>query len=98
MMRAVEPDSGKAGEVMEIQGENLDKDSVAGLYLSDDNGDVKVAILQQTASSIRFRIPASMKPGRFSITVLTTDKPARLIEEPVKITVLPETTGSGAWF
>jgi hypothetical protein len=28
-----------------------------------------------------------MKPGRFSLVVLTTTKPAQLIDQPVKLTV-----------
>ena len=96
MMRSVEPDSGKVGEILEIQGENLGQDRVTALYLTDENTDIKVLILDQTATSIRFRIPPGAKPGRLALMVLTNDKPPRLIEEPVKITVEPETTGSGS--
>jgi hypothetical protein len=94
MMRIAEPDSGKIGDILEIQGENLAQDNVKTVYLTDENTDIKVVIVDQTASSIRFRIPPSAKPGRFTIMVLTTDQPPRLIEEPVKVTVLPETAGS----
>jgi hypothetical protein len=94
LIRVVEPDSGKVGDVLVIQGDNLDKDTVAAIYLTDETADTKVAILQQSATSISFRIPATAKPGRFALMVLTTDKPPSLIEEPVKMTVLPETTGS----
>jgi hypothetical protein len=94
LIRVVEPDSGKVGDVLIMQGENLDKDSIAAIYLTDETADTKVAILQQSDTSISFRIPTTAKPGRFAIMVLTTDKPPRLIEEPVKLTVLPETTGS----
>jgi IPT/TIG domain len=93
MMRNVEPDSGKTGEVLEIQGENLGKENISAVYLTDGTTDLKVAVIEQTETSIRFRIPTLAKPGRFAIMVLTNDKPPRLIEEPVKITVLPETAG-----
>jgi hypothetical protein len=92
MMSSVDPGSGRVGDVLVIQGVNLGPESVAALYLTDDKGDVKVTIIQQTASSIRFKIPPEAKPGRFALMVLTSGKEPRLIEEPVKITVEPETT------
>lgn len=94
IMRSVEPDSGKLGDVLAIQGENLGPENVAALYLTDGTTDLKVPIIEQTATSIRFRIPSGAKPGRLALMVLTKDKPPRLIEEPVKITVEPETTNS----
>jgi hypothetical protein len=94
MMRSVEPTSGKIGDVLVIQGENLGQESVAGLYLTDGKIDIKAPIIEQTATSIKFRIPSEAKPGRLALMVLTKDKPPRLIEEPVKITVEPETISS----
>ena len=93
-MRSVEPTSGKIGDVLVIQGENLGQESVAGLYLMDGKIDIKTPIIEQTATSIKFRIPSEAKPGRLALMVLTKDKPPRLIEEPVKITVESETTSS----
>jgi hypothetical protein len=92
MMRSVEPASGKIGDVLVIEGENLGRDSVAGLYLTDGKTDVKVAIVEQTVTSIKFRIPPEAKPGRLAFLVLTKDKPPRLIEEPVKVMIEPEPT------
>jgi hypothetical protein len=94
MMRSVEPTSGKIGDVLVIEGENLGRESVAGLYLTDGKTDIKAPIIEQTATSIKFRIPSEAKPSRLALMVLTKDKPPRLIEEPVKITVEPETTSS----
>jgi IPT/TIG domain len=94
MMRTIEPELGKVGDMLVIDGENLGQDSVAALYLTDGTVDVKVPIIEQTDVSIKFRIPTAAKPGRLTLMVLTKEKPQRLIEEPVKITVEPETTGS----
>lgn len=94
LMRSVEPTTGRTGDVLLIRGENLGSDCVAGLYLTDGKIDVKVTIIEQTATSIRFRIPSGTNPGRLTLMVLTKDTPPRLIEEPVKITVEPEITGS----
>lgn len=93
MISSVEPGAGKAGEVLTVQGSNLDRDSVAGLYLTDGVNDIKVTIVEQNATTIRFKIPAEAKPGRFALMVLTPGKSPKLIEEPVKITVELATTG-----
>jgi hypothetical protein len=91
MMRSVQPDTGKIGDVLVVEGENLGPETVAALYLTDGTVDIKAQIVDQTAGSISFRIPIGAKPGRLGLMVLTTEKPRRLIEEPVKITVEPAT-------
>jgi hypothetical protein len=93
MMRSANPTSGKAGDVLTIQGENLGQENVAALYLTDGKTDIKVPIIEQTATSIKFRIPSEAKPGRFALMVLTKDRTPKLIEEPVKITVEPGAIG-----
>jgi len=82
-----EPDSGKAGETLAINGENLDKASVAELLLTDGKNDLKTASVEQGAKSIKFKIPAGTKPGRYSIMLLTGGKDPKFLEQPVKITV-----------
>lgn len=86
-MTGVEPGNGKAGDVLTVSGENLDKAQVAELYLTDGKKDTKVSMTEQTASSIKFKIPAGAAAGRFSLMVLTAGKEPKLIEEPVRITV-----------
>lgn len=86
-MTSVEPATTKAGAEASVVGENLDKGNVADVFLTDGQADVKVQILEQGATAIKFRVPASAKPGRFSLMVLTPTKPPRLIEQPVKLTV-----------
>jgi hypothetical protein len=86
-MTSVEPGSGVRGDVLAVTGEKLDQNNVAVVYLTDGKNDVKVVITEQTATSIKFRIPAEAKPGRFALMVLTTGKDPKLIEEPVKVTV-----------
>lgn len=86
-MTGVEPGNGKAGDVLTASGENLDKAQVAELYLTDGKKDTKVAMTEQTATSIKFKIPAGATAGRFSLMVLTAGKEPKLIEEPVRVTV-----------
>jgi hypothetical protein len=87
VITAVDPVSAKAGVEAVANGSSLGQDHVAALYLTDGKNDSKAAILEQTATMIRFRIPAEVKPGRYALMVLTKGKEARLIEEPVKITI-----------
>lgn len=86
-MSGVDPGSGKIGDVLVVAGTNLGPDSVGALYLTDGKADVKVTIVEQTDTSIRFKIPPEAKPGRVALMVLTKAKPPTLIEEPVKLTV-----------
>lgn len=94
LMSSVEPASGKVGDVLSIQGVNLGQDTVAELYLTDGETDLKVAMIEQTSTSIKFRIPREAKPGRLALMVLTRGKDRKLIEQPVKIEVEPDTAGS----
>jgi hypothetical protein len=89
VMATVEPGSGASGDVLTVAGANLGADVVAALYLTDGKTDVKTIIVQQTATSITFRIPPEARAGRVALMVLTTGKDSRLIEEPVKVTVEP---------
>lgn len=86
-MTSVEPPNGKAGDVLTVGGENLDKDNVSQVFLTDGKTDVKVELTEQAATAVKFKIPATMKAGRFSLMVLTTGKQPKLIEQPVKVTV-----------
>jgi len=86
-MASVDPMNGKIGDVLVVTGENLTKESVAKLYLTDGTNDVQVDMMEQTATTIKFKIPAKAKPGRVAIMVLTTGKEPKLIEQPVKVTV-----------
>jgi hypothetical protein len=86
-MTSVEPATTKAGAEASVAGENLDKGNVTDVFLTDGQTDVKVQILEQAATAIKFRVPTSAKAGRFSLMVLTSTKPPRLIEQPVKLTV-----------
>jgi hypothetical protein len=86
-MASAEPMNGKVGEVIVVTGENLAKDSVAKVYLTDGTNDLQVDIDEQTATTIKFKIPAKAKPGRVALMVLTAGKEPKLIEQPVKVTV-----------
>jgi hypothetical protein len=85
-MSSVEPSSGKAGDVVAVAGENLDKANVAKVYLTDGKNDLTCEVTEQSATEIKFKIPAKAT-GRLAIMILTGGKDAKLIEQPVKVTV-----------
>jgi hypothetical protein len=92
MMTAVTPDTARPGAVATVTGEYLDKTHVAQVFLTDGTNDFKVEVVKQGAKEIVFKIPANMKPGRFSLMVLTAGDDPKLIEEPVRLVV---TTDAG---
>jgi len=75
----VEPDNGKVGDTATAKGENLDKDVVADLYLTDGKNDVKTIITARAPDSITFKIP-QLQPGRYR---LMTGSKTTMIEQPV---------------
>ncbi len=86
-MHKVQPDSGKIGSVLRINGDFLGKTRVDEVYLTDHTFDMKVKVLDQTEDSIQFRIPPFVKPGRLQLLVKTTGREPLLLEQPVYITV-----------
>jgi hypothetical protein len=86
-MNTVDPGNGKAGDEITVAGENLAKTQVAKVYLTDGKNDVPVDLTEQSATSVKFKIPAKATAGRFALMLLTTGKEPKLIEQPVKLTV-----------
>jgi hypothetical protein len=86
-MKSVEPASGKVGDELTVSGENLDAKFVKEVYLTDGKTDFKLQVTQQAAESVKVKIPDKVKPGRYSLMVLTAEKTPKLIEQPVKCTV-----------
>ena len=86
-MSTVDPGNGKAGDVITVAGENLQKEQVAKVFLTDGKNDIPVQLVEQSATSIKFKIPPKVAAGRFALMVLTTGKDAKYIEQPVKVQV-----------
>ena len=82
---AVDPDTGKVGDMISVKGENLDKANISEVYLTDGTKDTKAAISEQTATQIKFKVP-EIKPGRYHLAMLTANR-ASMIEQPVVLTV-----------
>ena len=86
-LSAVTPDTGGVGDVLVVEGENLERSGVKALYLTDGKKDWQTEIIEQSATSISFKIPDNAIAGRFSLMILTAGKEPKLIEQPVKVTV-----------
>jgi hypothetical protein len=84
---AVRPDSGKVGSVLRIRGTGLSKATVDSVYLSDQTLDMMVKVLNQTENFIEFRIPPSVKPGKFHLVIKTAGKEPHILEQPFYIKV-----------
>jgi len=85
-MSTVEPGSGKTGDVITVAGENLQKETVAKVYLTDGKNDTEVQIVEQSATALKFKIPAKVT-GRLALMLLTSGKDAKLMEQPVKVQI-----------
>ena len=80
---AYEPMSGKVNDTLTLRGENLGKDNVAAVFLSDDNDDFKATMVDQAADKIVMKVPQT-KPGRYNISIQVKD---RILILPLRFSV-----------
>ena len=89
-MTSVDPSSGKRGDVIAITGENLQKNQVDKVFLTDGKNDTPAEVTEQSATTIKIKIPEKAATGgRLSIMILTAGKDAKYIEQPVKVMIEP---------
>src|SRR5512138_1565190 len=86
-MTTVDPMTAKVGDVVTVSGENLDKQNVAEVFLTDGKSDTKVQITEQAAAGLKFKVPDDAKPGRFGLVIRTPSSPPKDYVQPVKVTV-----------
>ncbi|MBM3740202.1 MAG: hypothetical protein FJW39_30995 [Acidobacteria bacterium] len=86
-MRVVNPDTVTPGTVLKVEGEFLDSEHVAKVFLTDGKTDYEMQVLKQAAAKLEARVPDDLKPGKFFLMVLTTGSDGMLIEQPVKVQV-----------
>jgi hypothetical protein len=82
---AIDPDTAKTGDTVNVTCENVSKTTVADLYLTDGKDDTKIAVMEHNADKIKFQVPR-MKAGRYHIAFLTANK-ASMVEQPIVLTV-----------
>jgi hypothetical protein len=85
---SVEPPFGKHGDELVINGENLDRATVAKLFLTAAGEDHEVQIKEQTGATIRFQIPAKLALGNYNVTVQTAGDTPAILEQPISCAVV----------
>lgn len=83
----VEPDTAKAGDILTATGEAINKNNVDEMYLTDGAKDFKTSIVEQTDTSIKFKVPTTIKAGRYALMIRTRGNEPKLLEQPVKVTI-----------
>jgi hypothetical protein len=79
----VDPASGKVSDNVTVSGDNLGKESVVGVFLSDDKSDYKATLVNQATDKIVVKIP-EVKAGDYNISIQVGDK---ILILPVKFKV-----------
>ena len=78
-------DTAKTGDTVNATCENVNKSTVADMYLTDGKDDIKIAVMEHTNDKVKFQVPR-IKPGRYHLAFLTANK-ASMIEQPVALTI-----------
>lgn len=86
IMRRAEPPIVKAGAVVTVFGQALDKARVSDVMLTTASKQIPVDVIEQTESFIKFRVPADVEPGKYNPAVLMVKEPMVLVQ-PVILTV-----------
>ena len=68
ILTAVEPRSGKPGDIATAWGENLANSSIVAVFLSDAKSDFIVTVLERTPEKIVFQVP-SVKPASYNVSL-----------------------------
>jgi hypothetical protein len=79
----VDPASGKVNDTVTVSGNNLGKDSVSSVYLSDDKNDYKTTIIDQSDDKITVKVP-QVKAGDYNVSIQVGNN---LFIKPVKFKV-----------
>lgn len=87
LIHAVDPPAAKCGEQVVASGDYLGKTVVESLYLTMGEATTKVEIVNQTDTSITFKVPDKAKPGRMGVMILTTGIQPQYIDEPVSVVI-----------
>jgi hypothetical protein len=66
---SITPNTGKSEDTITIAGDNLGKDKVAAVFLSDAKLDHKAVVVDQEATKIVIKVPDGLKAGDYNISV-----------------------------
>lgn len=88
MLKSLDKTEALRGDVVTVTGTNLGKGVVADLFLTLGSDDVKLKIVEQTDTAIRFEVGAGTKFARWGLMVLTAGASPTYMEQPVKLNVV----------
>ncbi len=86
-MESLSAKTARPGDVIEINGVGLSDRKIDEVYLTDHKFDMRVKLLEQKETVIRFRVPPFAKPGRMQILALTKGDDPKLLEQPLYILI-----------
>jgi hypothetical protein len=70
---ALEPVSGKVNDDVTVTGENLGKETVAAVFLSDAQEDFKATLVEQAEQKILMKVP-QVKAGAYNLSIQVKDR------------------------
>ena len=79
----VDPATGKVNDNVTLTGQNLGKEAVSGVFLSDDKDDFKATLVEQENAKIVLKVP-QVKSGGYNISIQEGDK---ILILPLRFTV-----------
>jgi hypothetical protein len=80
---SVDPPSAKVNANITVTGDNLGKDHVSAVFLSDSKTDYKATVVDQSPDKIVMKVPR-VTPGDYNVSVQTGNQ---ILIEPVRFTV-----------
>ena len=87
VMEQIAPEAAMPGETVMVTGYGLDASNVREVYLIFGKIEYGVAILEQTNTVLRFRVPADAPTGTMRLAAMLAGR-AELMEQPVVLMVL----------
>jgi hypothetical protein len=87
IVRTLTPSPAKAGVEIVAGGQFLGKEFVTSVYLTQGDNTYESKIDAQADTSIKFKVPSDLKPGKFGVMVLTHETVPRYIDEPVYLVI-----------
>jgi IPT/TIG domain len=82
-VNTVDPTSGKVNDNVTLTGENLGKDNVAAVNLSDADSDFQATVVEQGSDKIVMKVP-QVKAGDYNVSIQVKD---RILILPLRFTV-----------
>ena len=86
-MESLSMKNAKPGDVIDIVGIGLSDRKIDEVYLTDHKFDMRVKLIEQKETLIKFRVPPFAKPGRMQILALTKGDDPKLLEQPLYILI-----------